>query len=154
MNDEELQKYIDICYEELEKKQQYLMDVFGFGSFDRFQHDFEKEEIYLLQDSEIKVKAKILPIGSFNTESSTWMWAWANEAFPDFLREKASQLKKLEDVTGFEIFGNKMAEINQDMVWEIAGMSLSLLGFDGVYRGPSKNTQYFYALKEVENITS
>lgn len=153
MNDEEFQSYIDSCYEELERKQQYLMDEFGFGSFDRFQHDFEKEEIYLLKDGEVRIKAKIIPIGSFNTQSSTWMWGWANEAFPDVLREKAAQLKKLEEVTGFEVFGNEMAEIDEDMVWEIAGMSLNILGYDGVYRGPANSTHYFYALKEVSNVS-
>ncbi|MGX5174336.1 DUF6882 domain-containing protein [Aliikangiella sp. IMCC44653] len=154
MDDEEFQKYLDSCFDELEKKQQMLIDDYGFGSFDRFEYDFDKEEIYFLNNAVIEVTAKIIPIGSYNSDSKTWMWAWANEAFPDSLREKSAQLKQLEELTGYEMFGNEMAEIDEDMTWEIAGMSLYLLEYQGVYRGPANNTQYFYALDQVQNVNS
>ena len=82
------------------------------------------------------------------------MWGWANEAFPAPLRTKASKLKRLEALTGFEMFGNEMAEIDPDMAWEIAAMALNLLGSEGVYRGPAGSTQYFYALDQVANVHS
>ncbi|MDK9559765.1 hypothetical protein QQF73_19195 [Marinobacter sp. M216] len=154
MNDDEFQEFIDSCFEELEEKQERLISEFGFGSFDKFQHDFEKEEIYLLKDGQVRVKAKLIPIGSFNTKSSTWMWGWANEAFPAPLRKKAEKLKQLEALTGFEMFGNEVAEIDPDMAWEIAGMALNLLGSEGAYRGPAGSTQYFYALEQVDNVYS
>lgn len=154
MNDEEFQSFIDSCFEELEKKQKRLIREFGFGTFDKFQHDFDKEEMYLLKDGRVRAKAKLVPIGSFNTKSSTWMWGWANEAFPAPLRTKASKLKRLEALTGFEMFGNEMAEIDPDMAWEIAAMALNLLGSEGVYRGPAGSTQYFYALDQVANVHS
>ncbi len=154
MNDEQFQRYIDTCFDELERKQQALIDQFGFGSFDKFKHDFEKEELYLLEGGEVQIKARIVPIGSFNTKSKTWMWAWANEAFSKQLRDKAAKLKELEAITGFEMFGNEMAEIDDDMAWEIAGMSINLLNFEGVYRGPANNTHYFYGLEQVERVNS
>ncbi|MFO6422201.1 DUF6882 domain-containing protein [Motilimonas sp. KMU-193] len=113
MNDDEFQQYIDYCFDALERKQQSRIDEFGFGSFDRFQHVFEKEKIYLLKDD--KVKAKIIPIGSFNTRTYTWMWRWANEAFPSKLRDKSAKLKEIETITGFEVFGNEMADIEPNM---------------------------------------
>lgn len=154
MNDEEFQEYIDTCFDELERKQQRLIDAFGFGAFDKFLHDFDKEELYFLKNDEVLVKAKIIPIGSFNIESGTWMWGWANEAFPKSLRGKSLRLKELEEITGFEIFGNNMAEIDEDMAWEISGMSLSLLGYEGVYRGPANKTHYFYAMDQVASVRS
>jgi hypothetical protein len=154
MNDDQFQKYIDTCFEELEKKQQNLIDNFGFGSFDKYEHDFDKEELYFLNNGKVEVVAKIVPLGSFNSDSNTWMWAWANEAFPTELQLKSAQLKQLEEITGFEMFGNKMAEIEEDMTWEIAGMALNLLKFEGVYRGPANNTQYFYAMENVHRVSS
>lgn len=154
MTDEEFQNYLDDCYEELEKKQQHLIDNYGFGSFDKYEYDFDKEEIYFIKNGIIEVKAKIIPIGSYNSDSKTWMWAWANEAFPEELRNKSSKLKQLEEITGFEMFGNEMAEIDEDMTWEIAGMSLNLLNYEGIYRGPANNTQYFYAMEKVQSVSS
>lgn len=154
MNDDQFQNYIDTCFEELEKKQQYLIDNFGFGSFDKYEHDFDKEELYFINGDKVVVVAKIVPIGSFNSDNNTWMWAWANEAFPENLQLKSAQLKQLEEITSFEMFGNEMAEIDEDMTWEIAGMALNLLNFKGVYRGPANNTQYFYAMKSVKRVSS
>lgn len=154
MTDDEFQIYIDTCFDELERKQQYLIDNYDLGNFDRFEYDFEKEEIYFLNNGIIEVQANIIPIGSFNSDSKTWMWAWANEAFPEKLREKSANLKQLELITGFEIFGNEMADIDEDMTWEIAGMALNHLDFQGVYRGPANNTEYYYAMEKIHHICS
>ena len=154
MTDEEFQNFLDACFRELETKQQKLIDEFDIGSFQKFEFDFEKAEIYFLNDGLVEVQANIIPIGSFNSESSTWMWAWANEGFPQDLRTKAAQLRQLEEKTGFEIFGNEMSEIDEDMTWEIAGMALSMLNLQGVYRGPVNNTQYFYAIDNVHHVRS
>ena len=154
MNDEKFQEFLDQCFDDLEKKQQSLIENYGMGSYDNFNYDFEKEEIYFLREGQIKVKAKIIPIGSFNAISKTWMWAWANDAFPEALRKKSSQLKELEEITGFEMFGNEMAEIEEDMAWEITGMAVNLFKFQGAYRGPANDTIYFYAMNDVANISS
>ena len=82
------------------------------------------------------------------------MWAWANEAFPENLRTKSAQLKQLAEITGFDIFHNEMAEVDQDMAWEISSMALSLLSYEGVYRAPANKTQYFYALTNVEKVNA
>lgn len=154
MTDEEFQIFLDNCFEELEEKQQELIDKFDLGSFQKFEFDFDKGEIYFLNDGKTEVQANIIPIGSFNSESKTWMWAWANEGFPENLRTKSAQLKQLKEITGFDIFGNEMSDIDEDMTWEIAGMSLNLLTSQGVYRGPVNNTQYFYALDNVHHVNS
>jgi hypothetical protein len=154
MNDDEFQEYLDKCYDELEQKQNFLTETFGLGSFERYKYDFEKEEIYFTDNGITRVKAKIIPIGSFNTESKTWMWAWANEAFPEKLRVKSARLKELEDITGFEMFGKEMVEIEEDMAWEITGMAIHLLNYTGAYRGPANNTLYFYAMDEIEKVCS
>ena len=81
MNDDQFQNPINICFEELENKQQALVDDFGFGSFDKYEYSFDKEELHFINDDRVEVVAKIVPIGSFYSDSNTWMWAWANEAF-------------------------------------------------------------------------
>ena len=47
-----------------------------------------------------------------------------------------------------------MSEIDDDMTWEIAGMSLNLLKHEGVYRGPANNTEYYYAMENVQSVSS
>jgi len=154
MTDEEFQIFLDTCFEELEIKQQKLIEEFNIGSFQKFEFDFEKAEIYFLNEGLVEVQANIIPIGSFNSENNTWMWAWANEGFPEDLRAKSARLKQLEEKTGFEIFGTEMPEIDEDMAWEMAGISLNMLNVQGVYRGPVNKTEYFYAIDNVHHVRS
>ena len=148
MEDSEFQEFIDDCFSSLEAKQDELIKNYGFGTFDKYEFDFEQEEIYFIRGDKIDVVANIVPIGSFNLQSNSWMWGWANEAFPECLRQKSNVLKTLKQKTGFEMFGNEVCEIDEDMTWEIAAMALDTLRQEGVYRGPSGNTQYFYSLSK------
>ena len=152
MNDEEFQGYLDNCYEALERKQQTLMDSYGFGLLDQFNHDFDKGEIYFLRDNTLEVRAKIIPIGCCDAEAETWVWAWADDAFPDALRAKSEKLKELEFMTGFEMFGSETIEVDEDMVWEITAMALELLGSEGAYKAPINDVLYFYALSDVQKV--
>lgn len=154
MEDSEFQAFLDDCFSSLEVKQDDLIKIYGFSTFDKFEFDLEQEEIYFFRDGKIDVVANIIPIGSFNPQSGFWMWGWANEAFPETLRQKSNALKTLEQKTGFEMFGNEMCEIDEDMAWEIAAMALDTLSQEGVYRGPSGNTQYFYSLSNVRRANS
>lgn len=154
MNDEEFEKYLDSCIEELEKKQEYLSSTYKLGEFEKFSFDFDNEEIHFSNNGKVEVIANIIPIGSFNKKSETWMWGWANEAFNDSLREKSLKLKELAEITGFEMFENEMAEIEEDMAWEITGMSVNLLNSEGAYRGPANKTLYFYSLSNVSKVNT
>ena len=154
MNDEDFQDYLNNCYKSLERKQKALLDNYGFGSLDQFNHDFEKEEIYFLRDDTLEVKAKITPIGSCSAEVETWVWAWADDAFPDNLRMKSEKLKELESMTGFEMFSSESIQVDEDMVWEITAMALELLGSEGAYKAPINDVLYFYALSDVQKVIS
>ena len=41
INDDEFKGYLDNCFEALEKKQQALIESYGFGLLDQFNHDFD-----------------------------------------------------------------------------------------------------------------
>lgn len=150
MDDLQFQQYIDNCFADLESKQDYLEEQFGFSAFEDYQYDFDKEEMYFINGGKIKETATIVPIGSFNSKTGTWVWAWANDAFPEALRKKSKQFKELEKITGSNLFSHISAEIDETMSWEIAGMALNLLNGDGVYCNSTDNTQYFYVVSNMK----
>jgi hypothetical protein len=154
MNDDEFQIYLDSCLEGLESKQQHLNNNYGLGTFEKYNIDLEKEEIHFLKNDHVELKATIIPIGSFNTKSKTWMWGWANEAFPGKLRKKSSKIKNLKEITGFDMFINKMAEIDEDMAWEVTGMAVEYLNSQGAYCSSTNNTIYYYSINEVSTSSS
>jgi hypothetical protein len=152
MTEDEFRNFVDESYDALEVKQQLLQGKFDLGSYQRFDFDFESEEIRFKDDDDTKIKADIIPIGSFCTRTSTWMWGWANPAFPNSLRENSEKIKELYDYTGYEIFKDEITEIEEDMVWEISGMAIRALGSEGVYRSPQNETLYFYAINNVSRV--
>jgi hypothetical protein len=75
------------------------------------------------------------------------MWGWNNSAFTEELRRKSENLKSLADITGFKLFTDQtIDEVDEDMAWEMAAMSVNNLKSQGVYRAPANNLWYFYAL--------
>lgn len=149
MDNQAFQRYLDSCIEALNSKQQALFETYEIGTYEAFDIDVNDEELHLLDAGEIALSASMVPIGSYDPESGSWMWGWANEAFPDALRAKSARLRDLQAVTGFEMFGAEMVQIDEDMAWEIAAMALDLLGRQGVYCGPASDTLYFYALCDI-----
>ncbi len=154
MNDDEFQKFMDTTYDEMELKQHSLQKEFGLGNYERYDLYPENQEIIFSSNSEIVIKANFIPIGTFATSNNSWMWGWNNSAFSNTLREKSEKLKVLAEITGFEIFCNPEVEIEEDMAWEMAAMSVHVLDAQGLYRAPANGLLYFYAIYNVSTQTS
>ena len=146
MNDEEFGQFISSAMEELQLKQQQLAKLCGLGNGARWCLDQETETLGLLDEAGTKrLEASIVHIGSYSSESNTWQWAWANGSLTDSLREKASSLRALADLTGFSIFDDEGAvEIGGlPMAWELAAIGVRHFGALGAYRAPSSHQPLF-----------
>lgn len=149
MEDDEFESFIDTSIDNLEAKQSNLKEKYGLGYFDRYDLDVENEVITFSSSSGKRLKATFIPIGTFSPDKSSWMWAWNNQAFTDSLRAKSEKLQSLSDLTGFEMFTNPTAEVDENMAWEMVAMSIHILESQGVYRAPANDLCYFYALDSI-----
>lgn len=149
MEDDEFESFIDTSIDNLEAKQSNLEEKYGLGYFDRYDLDVENEVITFSSSSGKRLKATFIPIGTFSPDKSSWMWAWNNQAFTDSLRAKSEKLQSLSDLTGFEMFTNPTAEVDENMAWEMVAMSIHILESQGVYRAPANDLCYFYALDSI-----
>lgn len=149
MNDDAFDQFVDDCYDELEVKQKHLESTFGLGHFDRYDLDPDNETIIFSSDDGNSVSANFVPVGTFATQTNSWMWAWHNSAFSQSSRDKALAIQELADTTGYEIFEKPTAEVNEVMAWELSAMSLKMLNGQGVYAAPANDLVYFYALFNV-----
>lgn len=140
MTDDEFSSFLSSAMDELRVKQQQLTDHHGLGKFSRWWFDQETETLEFFDNNDAKaLEASVIDIGSYASDSNTWKWAWANDSVLEPLREKASSLRALADLTGMDIFANEDAvEIDgMPMAWELAAVSVRHLGALGVYRAPS-----------------
>lgn len=140
MTDEEFDAFLAKANDELESKQAQLNSIYGLGEMKRWWFDQQSATLQFFDvNDRLAVKADIVGIGSFSPKSSSWKWAWSNPTFLPELREKALPLKRLEVVTGFDLFGNDgtFSIAGEAMAWEFAAMAVYQLGALGCYRAPA-----------------
>ena len=91
-------------------------------------------------------------IGSYSLDTKTWLWAWGNESLTEGAREKATELKKLFEVTGMRIFTDPHVDCDEYLAWELAAVSVQHLGGAGCYRGPVDHLWIFWSIDTVEMV--
>ncbi|MCK4704307.1 MAG: hypothetical protein KAT90_02400 [Gammaproteobacteria bacterium] len=141
--------YLDECYTVLEKKQAALVEDYQIDSFDMFDFNMLKGTIEFKQNSDVKVKADFIPIGSFNEDQQTWMWAWANGGVTGEIRQKAETVKVLAAKTDNDVFESETVSADEGIAWEIAAMACDHYQGQGVFAAPVEGLLIFMVLNDV-----
>jgi hypothetical protein len=151
MTDNQFDEYLELCYENLEKKQEILLKEYGIGNgnFQEYWYDQESSKIQFKTDGKVMLEFRVVFIGSWSTKSNTWMWAWANNSMTDGVKSQSSVLKELKLVTGFGIFTEESFNCDEAMAHELAAFSVDHLKAKGMYISPDGKSNLFMALMHV-----
>ncbi len=144
MSDEEFFAFLASCRDELAAKQA----VFGQRIAGAAQWRYEMEDGSLTIGD---TRFRMTPIGSFSPQYQTWLWAWANEDFPEARRADSRQIQGLHSVTGFQVFidpGNGATPADaQDFV----ALAVHQLAASGFFRCPSEGPVLYLAVHAPES---
>jgi len=160
MTDEEFDAFLAKVNDELESKQAELNSTYGLGEMKRWWFEQEAAKLQFFdRNDRLAAEADVVGIGSFSSKSSSWKWAWSNPSFTPELREKALPLKRLEALTGFDLFGNDgtFSISGEAMAWELAAMAVHQLGALGCYRAPGSSPdgpQTYLAIAGLRRVTA
>jgi hypothetical protein len=80
----------------------------------------------------------VTPIGTYSPVYQTWLWAWANEDFPDVARAASRKIQGLYAVTGFRVFLNEGIEASRTDAQDFAALAVHQLNAIGFYRCPAE----------------
>ena len=157
MSEDNFEVLLETAMAALMSKQQALQQQYGLGGMARWWLDQDTASLSFFDELDRKVaEALIINIGSFVPKQSSWKWAWSNPAVSDALRERASPLKELQAITGFELFGDEEAFSIEDeaMAWELAAFAVQHLKAVGCYRAPSSSDgpTIYLAITELKRI--
>src|SRR5262249_48972021 len=86
--------------EELMSRTQAHQTSWGFGSEEEWLLDQDQGQLTFKFPGR-STKASIQIIGTYNIESGTWLWAWANPLISDHLKADALALKEYGEQWGF-----------------------------------------------------
>lgn len=153
MTDEEFEKYLNDSLREIEKKQDNLQQSYGLGSHERFVVDYESGKLTFFEKERPLCEASIVTIASHVQEKNSLKWAWANEAYPDNVREESSFVKELYEHTGYTMFKNEGLECDDSMAWEISALACSISNSIGVYRIPHSSIDVYVVITSVQKFS-
>jgi hypothetical protein len=146
MTDEQFDKFLDECYDNLEKKQAKLLEEYGISNFDEYWYDQEESILQFKTNNRMELEFNIIFIGSWTKNSNSWMWSWANNSTTDNVKVRSRRIKELQEVTGAEIFTCPCFECDEYMAQELVAFAVEHLNAKGMYISPNGNSQLFMAI--------
>ncbi|WP_420590066.1 DUF6882 domain-containing protein [Bacterioplanoides sp.] len=148
-SDDQIDSYVDLCMDQMEKAQEKLQTEFNFGSFERFDFDIPNRALIFSSSGQPQLKCEICFICSTQESSGSLQWAWGNKSLPEDLTSDSLGLKILSEESGLEIFSLPVWEASEQEGWEMASIALNRLGGIGVYRCPAGDSNLFVLIKSV-----
>ena len=74
------------------------------------------------------------PVGTYMPGIEQWAWAWANDAFPEPLRQQAARLQDLSTKTGYGIFQCPFFRLRRDEIDTLCALALEELAGNAVFK--------------------
>lgn len=140
MSDPEFHVFLTRCRDELQAKQEKLIQrQHGVP----YQFDLETE-VFTLGSRHKSCVA----IGSYCPSRSTWLWAWANDSFPDRVRTSSARFKHLHEITGFRVFVDEGIKASRQDVEDFTAMAVHLAGGSGFWRSAGDDFDLYLCLIE------
>ena len=145
----EFKRLLDASMEELRLKT-IAHQGWGFGKADRWSLDMSRGDLIFTFNSGMIATCPSQIVGSFDTESGTWLWAWANPSIPDPLKRDSVRVRDyglehhLDRLTSAEWAGT------EEDAWPMAALACKLCQAQGVYRGPAGTAFVFMSFGEVK----
>jgi hypothetical protein len=141
MSDDEFCAFLGACREELTIKQAAFQERIAGAS--RWHYEMDDGSLTIGETS-----FGMTPIGSFSPQYQTWLWAWANEDFPEVARAASRQIQELHAVTGFQVFLDPGINSSPADALDFAALGVHQLAAIGLFRCPSEGPVLYLAVHE------
>jgi hypothetical protein len=134
--------------EELMARTQSHQAGWGFGSEEEWLLD-QDEGLLTFKFTGRSSVAPVQIIGTFNTQTATWLWAWANPLIADHLKADALRLKEYGEQWGIQRLTTSEWTGQESDCWYMAALACRLCGGHGAYRGPAADSHTLMVFGEV-----
>jgi hypothetical protein len=133
--------FLGACRDELATKQERFQQRIGGAA----------RWFYEMADGSLTIgdtRFAMTPIGTYSAAHQSWLWAWANEAFPPVAKESAAAVRDLYAVTGFRVFIEPGINASPADAMSFVALAVHQLGAIGMFRSPSQDTVLYLAAFE------
>jgi hypothetical protein len=122
----------------------------GFGKADQWSLDMSRGDLLFTFASGIVATCPAQIVGSLDTESESWLWAWANPSIPDELKRDSLRVRDYGQQRKIERLITESWPCAEEEAWRMAALTCLLCNGQGVYRGPAGTAFVFITFASVE----
>ena len=146
----EFKTLLDVSMNELRLKTTGHQQGWGLGKSARWDIDQSQGNLVFTFADGIVATAPAQIIGSFDSTTSEWLWAWANPSIAEPLKRDSLKVKEygqkhqITRLTSSEWFGK------EDDAWSMTALASKLCEAEGAYRGPAGTSFVFMTFGKVE----
>ena len=106
---------------------------------------------FSMVDGGLVAEAQLM--GSLSSETSSWLWSWADDSVPEPLRRLASQRRLFGEVRGMQRLTEGSWEAGLGQAWEMVALGAYLTDADAVYLAQLDRVQQaFLVLTDLRGI--
>jgi hypothetical protein len=143
------EKLLQSSVEELKLKTT-VQRVWGFGKFDNWNLNQDDGNLIFSNNDGTTAVCPAQIIGTFDSESKTWLWAWNNPSVADKLKTDSLKVKAYGETNHISLLTTAEYACDESNAWAMTSLAVKLCGAQGAYRGPAGSTYVFISFGEVK----
>ncbi|MFT4074111.1 MAG: hypothetical protein QM647_01175 [Asticcacaulis sp.] len=137
------------AFHQLMDKQDRLEADYGLNTWPRYDYDVDAGRLTFSQDGVVKVMADIQVVGTIG--SKDWLWAWANDHWPDHVVADMEEVVSFGETHGIlELISGYVTDTDLNQLgWKLTAVAVRILNAVGAYRPPSETGALFLLIKSI-----
>jgi len=144
---------LEESYRYMEDQQAVLEKDFDLSKHEWWDFDQDAGTLIFSNNEKPAVIAEFQFVGSFSSETRTWLWAWANSTIEPKLYEKLETVFRFGEERSFNKLTDDKWDAEEVDGWEMTAIVAYLLKAKGVYRPPFGNGYTFMIITDIYKVS-
>ncbi|MCA9101968.1 MAG: hypothetical protein KDA63_12485 [Planctomycetales bacterium] len=144
----EQQDAIDRAMSELQAKTSALDAVVHLSEAE-WSVDQDEGTIVFTQSDGSQAIAPVQIIGTYDTGTNTWLWAWDNPSIDSALSADARVVQEYGQANKIEALTTRKVACDEGVCWQFTALACKLCNAQAAYRGPAGSAYVFMTFGKV-----
>jgi hypothetical protein len=148
MTPDEFQHWVNSAVDELRLKT-IAHTVWGLDKVDHWDLDQGEGVLRFSGADGTIAEANAQIVGTWDGETQTWRWSWANESVHPPLARSSRELRKVGLDNNLQMLVAPEFPSTEEQAWEMTALAVKNSSAQGAYRGPMGETSVFLTFDHV-----